>query len=79
MKLQKLFTSEHILQYYLRFTIFITKSLLFKYILYTEDLGVSQTFNDNFATKSSMIHEAVSIQGSADGFTQYMDSFSKLK
>ena len=54
-----------------------TKSLLFNNRLYTDDSGISQAFNDHFATIATKIRETVPVQGSTDGFTQYMDNFSQ--
>ena len=38
---------------------------------------MSQAFNDQFVTIANKIREAVPVQGSAVGFTQYMSGFSQ--
>ena len=54
---------------------FNTKSLLFNNRLYTDDFGMSQAFNDNFATIATNISELVAVPRSAVRFTQYMGDF----
>ena len=52
-----------------------TKSLILSNRLYTDVLGISQAFNDHFATTANNVREAVPVPDSAVRFTQYMGDF----